>query len=147
MTKCYLDSNILVYLKDNNSPHQKATIKLMQSLNPEGYRLYISSLTIDEFLHSSLFILKQTTITSETAYSLLEKALTSITALPHLELINPPTDKTRNKEVLQLMKEFHLRPRDAYHLLTMMENEVKIFATFDNDFKRVFEKKILKMVR
>lgn len=147
MSKCYLDSNVFVYLKDNNSPYQKLAIKLVQSLNPEEFELYISSLTIDEFLHSSLFILKQTIKKPETAYLLLEKALSSIIDLPHLQLINPSTDKIRNKEVLKLLREFNLHPRDAYHLLIMRENGIREFATFDNDFKKVFKKSILRLLR
>lgn len=39
---------------------------------------------------------------------------------------------------------FNLRQRDVYHLLTMQENGIDEFATFDTDFIRVFAQKILK---
>ena len=50
----------------------------------------------------------------------------------------------RNKRVITLMEQFNLRQRDVYHLLTMQENGIDEFATFDTDFKRVFAQKILK---
>jgi len=144
MNKCYLDSNVLVYWKDNNSPHQYKAIKLIKTLRPDSFEIYISSLTLDEFLHASKFILKQSHISQETSYVLLNKALSSILALPHFKIINPSTDKNKNKRVLLYMKDYNLSPRDAYHLLIMKENGISEFATFDSDFKKVFTRKVLK---
>lgn len=144
MKKCYLDSNVLVYLKDNNSPHQRAATKLLTLFTPFEYELYISSLTIDEFLHSSLFILRQHNIARDDQFQRLDTELKSIMQIPQLRIVNPPTNKEINRHVIELMRDFHLNPRDAYHLLTMQENNIEEFATFDTDFKRVFDQKILK---
>ena len=46
-------------------------------------------------------------------------------------------------KVINYMQKYHLKPRDAYHLLTIMENNIDGFATFDNDFNKVFSAKIL----
>lgn len=144
-SKCYLDSNFFVYYKDQNSTFHLQTVRIIKKLIPTNSQLYISSLVIDEFLHS----LKRALIVDKTSTrevnKQLEEALQSILDLPHLEIINPPTDKIKNKAVLTLMKQFNLKPRDAYHLLIMKENGIEEFATFDNDFKKVFEKKILKL--
>lgn len=144
MKKCYFDSNVLVYLKDNNSPHQRAAMKLLALFTPIEYELYISSLTIDEYLHSSLFILRQHKISRDDQLQLLDTELKSILQIQQLRIVNPPTNKEINQHVIELMKDFHLNPRDAYHLLTMQENGIEEFATFDKDFKHVFSKKILK---
>jgi predicted nucleic acid-binding protein len=44
------------------------------------------------------------------------------------------------------MSKYHLRLRDAYHLLIMQFNNIDSFLTFDNDFKLVFAAKILNPV-
>lgn len=41
------------------------------------------------------------------------------------------------------MEKFVLKPRDAYHLLTMKENRIRFFATFDKDFELVFRKGVV----
>jgi len=41
------------------------------------------------------------------------------------------------------MEKYDLCPRDAYHLLTMIYNKIDSFATFDTDFNKVFEDKLI----
>ena len=144
MKKCYLDSNVLVYLKDNNSPQQKSAFKLISSFLPEDYELFLSSLTIDEYLHSSLFILKHHKIPVPERFKKVFEALKTILDLQHLKIVNPPDSKENNLKIVDIMQNFNLNPRDAYHFLTMQENDIHEFATFDNDFKEVFTKKYLK---
>lgn len=143
MSNCYIDSNVLVNLKFTKSSHHKRASRILEILNPDDFQIYISSLTIDEIIHSLNFLLKHDGYAKKGRELYLENAIKSILGLPHLEIINPPTDKTKNKSVLKLMKEFSLRPRDAYHLLTMQEHDIKNFATFDNDFRKVVEKKVI----
>jgi len=37
---------------------------------------------------------------------------------------------------MEYMKNYGLRPRDAYHLLAMKSNKITFLATFDWDFKK-----------
>ena len=38
------------------------------------------------------------------------------------------------------MERYNLRPRDAFHFVTAIENKIQYFATFDNDFEEVFKR-------
>ncbi|MBI2612015.1 type II toxin-antitoxin system VapC family toxin [Candidatus Gottesmanbacteria bacterium] len=143
MKKCYLDSNVLVYFKFEPLKHHGKAERVILSFD----YLFISPLTIDEFIHSLRFFLRRDKYKEEEIIKLLEQALDSILALDNLTIINPPTDKTSNRSIIKLMQEFHLGPRDAYHLLIMKENNIGNFATFDTDFKYVFRKKVLKLFK
>ncbi len=140
MTKCYLDANVLVHLKNQNSvEHDTALAKLIQ-LNKERAELYISPLIIDEFIHAMLF-LKQNKKLAETFD--IRRDLQDLLDLPRLSIINPPTNKNSQLQVLDFMEKYKIGPRDSYHLLTILSNSVDTFATFDTDFKRVFSSKAL----
>lgn len=145
--KCYLDSNILIYFLDRKSPYHKKTIDLLAKLEPNTYSLFISPLVIDEFLYAIKRILTLEGIQPEQIFNYLGKAFDTIIVLSNLEIAPLSIDKSINRKVIPLMEQFRLRPRDAYHLLTMQENDIDEFATFDNDFKHVFGGKILKRVK
>ena len=146
MKKCYLDSNILVYYKDENSPFKEKAQAIISTLVPDEYELYISSLVLDEFIHSLLFILKQRGVQSSGKFRLLNEGLNSILQFAHMRIVNPPVSKESNMKVIEIMKDFNLGPRDAYHFLIMQENNIEYFATFDNDFKSVFKKNIFRKI-
>lgn len=145
--KCYIDSNLLVYYKDQNSPFHRQAKNILKKLSPINYELYISSLVIDEFLHSFRKILIKEKLSKVIIYTELDNLLRSILTLQHLYIINPPSDKNTNKRVIEIMSKFNLLPRDAYHLLIMQEHEIKNFATFDKDFQIVFRKKVLRLIQ
>ena len=147
MKRCYLDSNVLVYFKDDNSLHHQTAVDLVDSLIPEKYEIYLSSLILDEFLHSLMFVLRQKRININDQYKRLNAAIRSILDLQHVHIANPSPNKDSNLNVIKIMQDFHLGPRDAYHFLIIQENNIGEFATFDNDFKRVFAKKLLKQVK
>ncbi|MDO8515422.1 MAG: type II toxin-antitoxin system VapC family toxin [bacterium] len=136
MTKCFLDANILVYLKDEVSDHHRETIDLISKLITNEIKLFVSPLCLDEIVHSLNYILKRD-------FKKLKVVMDDIFNIPTLEIINPPADIEENKKVITLMENYSLRPRDAYHLLTMQANKIDGFATFDNDFHKVFAAKIL----
>lgn len=146
MKKCYLDSNLLIYYKDQDSPFHLQAKNIIKKLNPTKYQLYISSLVIDEVLYSFRKIMLYSRLPATKIYKELNKLITSILTLEHLNIINPPSDKTANKKVVEIMRNFNLLPRDAYHLLIMQEHGIKNFATFDKDFQKVFGNKILKLI-
>ena len=133
MTKCYLDSNVLVYYKNELSESNLKAKKIISSLLKKNVAFCISSLVLDEFLHAiireKLVVLKQT--------------LSEVLDLPKLEIINAPIEKQVHLKIVDIMEEYTLRPRDAYHLLICLENNIDGFATFDQDFKKVFKAKVL----
>lgn len=144
MKKCYLDSNLLVYLKNESSPHHTKSVTIITTLAKKQTSIYISPLTIDEFLHSfqrELRYYKHPNI-----FPALKKALDDILHIPLLTIINIPTDNNNQLKIVELMEKFSLHSRDAYHLLTMINNNIDLFATFDTDFRKVFASKILKKI-
>ena len=140
---CYLDANTLIYFKNEDSPFYSKISTLIEYLVKDGYRLFISSLVIDEFLYGFKFLLGNKKIKKKNIFVSLNRALSEILALPNLELVNPPSEKNLQLKVVEMMKDYDLFPRDAYHLLMMIENKINFFATFDNDFENVFKKKII----
>jgi len=140
MKKCYLDTNILIAHKIEESPHFSISTTLIQKMIEEEAYLYISPLTIDEFLHPMKYFLglKYTKV-----YLHLKKAVKDIISFPNLSLVNPPAELKSQMKVINFMERFKLRPRDAFHLLIMQTNGIEYFATLDTDFKTVFEKKVI----
>jgi len=140
MKTCYLDANVLVYYKNEESPFFGKANETIQQLVEDNYHLFISPLIIDEFLHSIKSLCQSKKIKKPKIFRLLRGALKDILALPALEIVNPPLAKSAQLKIISLMKNHSLRPRDAYHLLIIQENNIQSFATFDSDFKAVFEK-------
>lgn len=144
MKKCYLDSNFLVYLKNEDSPFFPRAKEELKKLVSDKTMLFISPLVIDEFLHA--FCRGLINKESKDFYENLSKLCADILQLPLLIIINPPTDSVSQLRVVGIMKNYSLRSRDAYHLLIMQSNNIDAFATFDTDFRRVFAAKIIKKV-
>lgn len=143
MRKCYLDTNILIYLKNSDSLFHSKSVDLVKYLTRKNFGLAISPLILDEFLHQFRLLLLNHRKSKAIIYSNLAKALKQVLALPNLELLNPPITTQSQLKVITLMQKFSLRPRDAYHLLTTKHHKIKYFASFDNDFKKVFKQKVL----
>jgi predicted nucleic acid-binding protein len=142
LTKCYLDTNILVYYKLENSLRHKEALFLIKDLLKKRIKIFISGLVIDEFLYSLLRFHKL--YQEKVDYRKLKKALMEILNLPNLEVINPSNKKDSHLKIVDNIILYKLRPRDAYHLLIMQEQKIGYFATFDNDFKNVFKRGIVK---
>ncbi len=143
MDKCYLDANILIYFKNEDSPFFQKALRTLTHLVQNDSILCVSPLVIDEFLHGLKVHLLNQRVAQHTVFSLLSSSLRDILDLPSLTIINPPTASSEQQKVISYMKECKLKPRDAYHLLTMRTHGVGKFATFDKDFKIVFSKKII----
>ena len=141
MVKCYLDANILINFKNIDSSFHKQTKELLTKLANTSSELCVSSLTLDEFLYQLRWILiyqKQKDI-----FRKLSLALRSILDLPKLTLVNPSIERKDHLKIIKYMEDYNLRPRDAYHLSIMKNNKITHFATFDQDFKKVFKNKTL----
>lgn len=130
MKKCYLDSNFLVYFSNEGSPFFLQAREKLEKLAADGVELFISPLALDEFFHSF-------------GFEELSNACGFILQLPLLKIVNPPVDPISQLQVVSLMKNYSLHPRDAYHLLIMQYNHIDTFASFDANFRRVFAANIL----
>lgn len=140
--KCYLDSNVLVYFKNEDSPFFAKTTKIVSKLSKSGYFFYISSLVLDEFLFQVKYLLRKKHSDKKTNV-LLKEILQDILDLPRLEIVAGGLDKDRYVDIVEYMSKFNLRPRDAFHLKCMKDNDISFFATFDKDFEKVFREKLL----
>ena len=143
MKKCYLDTNVLLCYKNEDSPLLLESKRLIKNLLDESFVICVSSLILDEFLHSLQFIILRKKKVKN-IYSILREILQDILKLPRLEIVTPPKTKVAQIKVVSMMENYNLHPRDAYHLLIMSENKIDTFATFDSDFKKVFKEGILK---
>ncbi len=143
MGKCYLDSNVLVYFKDEAAPQYTQAGQKLALLLEKDCQFFVSPLVLDEFLHGARRTFLKDSVD---LYTPLARALESILDIPSLTIVNPPTDIFAQKQVVSLMKKYSLRPRDAYHLLIMQTNDIESFVTFDTDFRRVFSAKVLKRI-
>lgn len=141
MKKCYLDSNFLVYWKNDQAPQYKEAVTTLLTLRERDISIFVSPLILDEFIHA--IILEARNHRSKHVFDDASIALKTLLDLPLLSVINPPTDRESHLKVIPLMQTYSLRPRDAYHLLTMQSNDIDGFATFDTDFAKVFAAKLL----
>lgn len=142
MQTCYLDSNFLInFANEDSLRHDEAVLKLKKLVSDQTL-LFISSLVLDEFLHITrlTLIYKKAKNVEETLKIKLEQIL----KIPFLQMLNPPIELEKQSVILDIMEKYHLLPRDAYHFWIMQENNIDLFATFDNDFETVFRLTTLK---
>ena len=130
---CFLDANCLIYFVQENSPFHQESVNIITSITKYRYSPTISPLCLDEFLYHISGSIQQKTIDLKT-----------ILKIPNIKIVNPSPANNSQLKVLHYMDIYKLKPRDAYHLMTMQTNKIKYFATFDNDFSKVFKSKILK---
>lgn len=142
MSRCYLDANFLIYYKNEDAPQHEIVLSKLAELIKNKVDVFISPLVIDEFIHAMLLSVKKKRASAKGLREL-KKSLVEIFSFPFLKIIEIPTDTTSQLKVLDMMKEYNLQPRDAYHLLIMLSNSVDTFATFDKDFHKVFASKII----
>lgn len=141
MKKCYLDTNLLLYYSDTESPFYSQATELVSRLLIQQWKLFISPLTLDEYFHN---MIRFSRVSKDESFQNLKVSFNRIVKLPGIELINPSALINRQGKVINLMIKHQLRSRDAYHLFIMRENKIKYFATFDNDFEEIFKRGIIK---
>lgn len=142
MNGCYLDSNFLIYLKNEDSEEHQEAVSKFNLLIQEKKQIYLSPLVIDEFIHTMVFLINKKR--GEVELKTIKKIVADILNLSRLELVGVPIDKSAQLAVIEIMKKYHLGVRDAYHILTIQANGIEYFATFDNDFRLIFSEKIIK---
>lgn len=140
MIKCYLDSNILIYFKDETSPLHRQALDGLHKLIDLDAEIIISPLVMDEFIYVMNYIVKK----NNQDLSVLKELSLSIQEIPNLEMVATPAHFILINDVLSLIEDYGLRSRDAFHLATMLQHKCTHFFTFDTDFVKVFETKAIK---
>ena len=137
--KVYLDANVLIAHQVNNHEYHQQAVKLLDDLWKKGSNLLISSLTVDEFFYGVVFILRSLPPSRKshpfsTYAHLLRKSLSAILTWEGVELVEFQNNSDELLQTVTLMEKYNLRPRDAFHLRIMQQQETNSFVTFDQDF-------------
>jgi predicted nucleic acid-binding protein len=134
MNKCYLDSNLLVYFFNDQSAYHRQAVQVLEQLLADNVQLCISGLVLDE----ALFILSKTAEMSDKVFDHKERLqlFKSLKQITSLSMVNIDNKLSKHRQVSSIMAEYNLQPRDAYHLLHCWENDITVFASFDEDFSQ-----------
>lgn len=140
MKTCYLDSNVLAFFGNENSPSHKQATDIIHKLIKQKFQLFFSSLTLDEYFHS---VIRFSNEPRALTLKKLKAAYRKLLKL-NIKLINPTLDEKKHLKVIDLIGKYNLHPRDAYHLFIMLDNKVEVLATFDRDFDGIFKRGLIK---
>ena len=140
MNKVYIDSNVLVSWQIANHPFYPQAKLLIKTLLEQNFFLCLSPLTIDEYLWAILKYQKTGYLPKKPSPQ------TSIRMLADLNLsyVNINWDKKTLLSIYPLIERYKLRPRDGFHLKIIKDNKIKYLASFDNDFKRIIKKGLIR---
>lgn len=137
--KVYLDANVLIAHQVNNHDYHQQAVKLLDDLWKKGGNLLISSLTMDEFFYGVVFIFRSLQPSRKnypfSSYaSLLSKTVSAILTWEGVELVEFKNNPAELLQTVILIEKYNLRPRDAFHLRIMQQQDITSLATFDQDF-------------
>ncbi len=137
--RVYFDANVLIAHQLTNHQYFTQAKQLLETLWKQGSVFYLSSLTIDELFYGIGFCLRAKDKNKPYAKiaAQLKEIFAAIISWQNVELISFDNNLTEIIQVLSYIKKYNLRPRDAFHLQIMKQNQLKKIATFDNDFKQV----------
>ena len=123
----YLDSNVFIYATLNTKePGEKARSLLLKIQQGEE-KAETSAITFDELF----WVIRKLDF---------EAALEACQALlnfPNLEIIS--ADRDLALLALQIIKKYHLSPRDAIHAATAIEAKAEAVVSTDNHFDKIKE--------
>ena len=121
----YLDTNIFIYATINTQDLGEKARSLLQKIQQGEEKAETSALTFDEVF----WAVKKHNL--ELAF----EACQALLNFPNLEII--PADRELAFSALQLIREYHLAPRDAIHAATAIAEKADCVVSTDADFDRV----------
>lgn len=124
----YLDSNVFVYAEVSREMVGKLAIKVLERLEEGELTGVTSCITVDEVVWS---------VTEDIDRSHGIEVGKKMLELPNIEIVSV-TPRIVSK-ALDKMKETNLKPRDAIHVATMLENNVFSVISEDTDFDKIDE--------
>lgn len=146
--KVYLDANVLVAHQIKDHKFFDRAKDIIESFWRKDYSFVISSLTIDEFLYAVSLVLRATR--SGEAFSefspVFRKLLRNILSWQNIELVSFENNPVELAVVLDLIRDYNLRPRDAFHLRIMQQQGVNELITFDSDFWKAEEQGAVEVI-
>ena len=121
----YLDANVFIYATINTQDLGEKARSLLQKIQQGEEKAETSALTFDEVF----WAVKKHNL--ELAF----EACQALLNFPNLEII--PADRELAFSALQLIREYHLAPRDAIHAATAIAEKADCVVSTDADFDRV----------
>jgi len=140
MKKVYLDSSILVSCQIDNHPFYKKTVEIINRLQKEKCQFFLSPLTIDEYLYALFKYFNKGYFKNPNK---IKQSLKNIQNL-NLNYIQVNWNKKAVLLIFNIIQKHNLKPRDAFHLKTARDNNIKYLATLDKDFDKIFKKGLIK---
>jgi predicted nucleic acid-binding protein len=124
----YLDANIFVFAALNTQEEGSKAVALLRKIQQGEEQAITSALTLDEVYWE---VKKNRGM---------DKALETAEAMlnfPNLEIIS--ADREVISSALQIIRQYHLTPRDAIHASTAIAEKVDTIVSTDADFDKVKE--------
>lgn len=148
-SKVYLDANSIIAHQITNHPFYEKALKIIDSYFQQEFIFVISSLTMDEFMYG---IIKAQKIINknkqfEDVVNELKKVTKAVFVWKNLELVDFQHTTSELLSVISLMKKYHLKPRDAFHLRIMQQQNIGNFITFDSDFDMIAKSEKINIIR
>lgn len=135
--KAYLDANFLIYWCFPKNPEIRQRVRFLLAKIFKNYELYTSSLSLDETWwgikdeYNTKFK-TQLACYDEPIFSKLKGFTGKI--LEKIEISEFKDPKSGIFSSLSSLRKYKLRPRDAFHLTLMQNNEIINIITDDSDF-------------
>ena len=129
----YLDANVFIYAIINTEELGEKARSLLGKIQQGEEKAETSALTFDEVF----WAIKKHNL--ELAFTAAEAMLN----FPNLEII--PADREVVRSAMQIIREYHLAPRDAIHAATAIAEKVDFIVSTDAHFDRVKELKRKKL--
>ena len=129
----YLDANVFIYATINTEELGEKARSLLGRIQQGEEKAETSALTFDEVF----WAVKKHNL--ELAFTAAEAMLN----FPNLEII--PADREAVRSALQIIREYHLAPRDAIHAATAIAEKVDFIVSTDAHFDRIKELKRKKL--
>jgi uncharacterized protein len=125
----YIDSNVFIYATLNTTELGEKARSLLQRIQQGEEKAETSALTFDEVF----WAIKK--LNFEAAI----EATQALLNFPNLEIIC--VDRDLSLSALQIIKEYHLAPRDAIHVATALATKAEVVVSTDAHFDKIKELK------
>jgi len=132
--KIFLDSNVLISLKEKESVFINKSLKILEDIIKNNQQGVINSYVINEIHY---FYSKHSTKANAS------NVIKSLFAISNLKYEDISLNKEDIFEILKLANKHNLETFDAYHAFYCKKLGIKKIATFDEDFKKVPSLKII----
>ena len=125
----YLDSNVFIYATLNTKEPGEKARSLLQKIQQGDEKAETSALTFDEVFWAI----------KKLDFDAALEASQALLNFPNLEIIS--ADRDIALSALQIIKKYHLAPRDAIHAATAIAGKAEAVVSTDADFDEIIELK------